>query len=175
MTPDAPRVGEMVAVMRRRPQLAPMLEMDAKALAEASRSTDEETRMLAEVLATMTPGQRALLWWQVHDLTRGPEAPQQGIHREGHDAQHDNFSEGVEAPEVHQHHVDHVGATALAQCPLQEEGGGAFREGAAHHGQRQHRHAPTGRYGQGHVTPAAQQGASLLRLGGGAQIFVTLG
>ena len=118
--------------------------------------------------------QGALLRWQVHDLTRGPEAPQKGIHREGHDAQHDNFSEGVEAPEVHQHHVDHVGATALAQCPLQEEGGGAFREGAAHHGQRQHRHAPAGRYGQGHVTPAAQQGASLLRLRGGAQIFVTL-
>jgi len=55
----------MVAIMRRRPQLAPMLKMDAKALAEASRSTDEETRMLAEVLATMTPGQRTLLRWKV--------------------------------------------------------------------------------------------------------------
>lgn len=65
MRPDAPRVGEMVAIMRRRPHLAPMLKMDAKALAEASRSTDEETRMLAEVLATMTPGQRTLLRWKV--------------------------------------------------------------------------------------------------------------
>lgn len=62
MTPDAPSVGEMAAVMRRRPASKALLELDSgDLLALAKSEVDDETRMLAEVLATMSPGQRTLL------------------------------------------------------------------------------------------------------------------
>lgn len=65
MTPQAPSVGEMVAIMRRRPASEVLLEMETgDLLALAKSEVDDETRMLAEVLATMSPGQRKLLAWK---------------------------------------------------------------------------------------------------------------
>lgn len=65
MTPQAPSVGEMVAIMRRRPASEVLLEMETgDLLALAKSEVDNETRMLAEVLAVMTPGQRKLLAWK---------------------------------------------------------------------------------------------------------------
>lgn len=64
--PAPPSVGEMAAVMRRRPASKSLLELDSgdlMALVEAE--VDEETRMLASVLATMSAGQRKLLAWKV--------------------------------------------------------------------------------------------------------------
>lgn len=65
MTPQAPSVGEMVAVVRRRPELRFMLEMSTVGLeALAMSGRDDTERMLAEVLAVMSPGQRKLLAWK---------------------------------------------------------------------------------------------------------------
>lgn len=65
MTPQAPSVGEMVAVMRRRPASKALLEWTSGSLLALSKSeVDDETRMLASVLATMSPGQRKLLAWK---------------------------------------------------------------------------------------------------------------
>ena len=110
---------------------------------------DRRVRCIAGVdqVGVQVCRQVALLLRQVHRLARRAEAPQQCIHRETHDAQHHEFTEGVKAAEVHQHHVDHVGATAFAQCAFQEKGRGALREGPAHHGQRQACHAGTGHDG----------------------------
>jgi len=99
--------------------------------------------------------QCALLGRQVHHLARGAEAPQQRIHRERHDAQHHDLAKSVKAPEVHQHHVDHVGAAPFSERTLQEEGGGAVGERAAHHRKRQQRHACARAQRQCQVAPAA--------------------
>lgn len=62
---QAPSVGEMAAVMRRRPASKALLELESgDLLALAKSEVDDETRMLAEVLATMSPGQRKLLAWK---------------------------------------------------------------------------------------------------------------
>lgn len=59
---DPPSVGEMVRVMRARADAAALLAMSSEALkAHAAAATTEDTRMVAEILATMTDGQRALL------------------------------------------------------------------------------------------------------------------
>ena len=73
----------------------------------------------------------------------GQKRPEQRIHGDGGDAQH-TISPKVSKPRVHQHDVDRIGAAALAERALQEEGGGALRERPAHHGQRQPAHAGTG-------------------------------
>ena len=63
--PQAPSVGEMAAVMRRRPASKALLELESgDLLALAKSEVDDETRMLAEVLAVMSPGQRKLLAWK---------------------------------------------------------------------------------------------------------------
>ena len=62
----APSVGQMAAVMRRRSASKALLELESGDLLALSKSeVDDETRMLAEVLAIMTPGQRALLRFKV--------------------------------------------------------------------------------------------------------------
>lgn len=62
---EAPSVGEMAAVMRRRPASKALLELESGDLLALSKSeVDDETRMLAEVLAVMSPGQRKLLAWK---------------------------------------------------------------------------------------------------------------
>ena len=67
MTPAAnpPSVSEMVRLIRRstwRRELVALDSGDLLALVEAD--VDDETRMLASVLATMTAGQRKLLAWK---------------------------------------------------------------------------------------------------------------
>lgn len=61
--PNPPSVGEMVQLIRRdRAKRLPMTDLTPQQLTALEASApDEETRMLAAVLATMTPGQRALL------------------------------------------------------------------------------------------------------------------
>ena len=63
----------------------------------------------------------ALLLGQIHGLTCRAEAAQQGIDSQRHNAQHHDFAKGIEAAEVHQHHIDDVGATTFRQGALQEE------------------------------------------------------
>jgi len=59
---NPPSVGEMVRVMKARSDSAELLAMSSEALkAHAAAATAEDTRMVAEILATMTDGQRALL------------------------------------------------------------------------------------------------------------------
>lgn len=61
-TPHAPGVAEMAALIRRKRSRRELLELDAPDLvALAASGVDDETRMLAQVLATMSPGQRTLL------------------------------------------------------------------------------------------------------------------
>ena len=117
----------------------------------------------------------ALLFGQVHGFARGAKAPQQCIHREGHHAQHHDFAKGVKTTEIHQHHVDHVGATALAECVFQEERGCAVGKRAAHHGKGQPSHAAPCRQRQRHVALAAPPGGGLLGGGGNAQGFIAFG
>ena len=67
MTPAAnpPSVSEMVKLIRRsawRRELVALDSGDLMALVEAD--VDDETRMLASVLAAMSPGQRKLLAWK---------------------------------------------------------------------------------------------------------------
>ena len=67
MRPDAnpPGVSEMVRLIRRsawRRELVALDSGDLMALVEAD--VDDETRMLASVLAAMTAGQRKLLAWK---------------------------------------------------------------------------------------------------------------
>ena len=62
---NPPSVSEMVRLIRRsawRRELAELDSGDLMALVEAD--VDDETRMLASVLATMTAGQRKLLAWK---------------------------------------------------------------------------------------------------------------
>ena len=47
---------------------------------------------------------------------------QQGVDGECGDHQHGDLAQRVQPPEVHQHHVDHIGAAAAGQCLLDEEG-----------------------------------------------------
>lgn len=57
-----PQVGEMVGLVRAHPRGAAMALSDAETLRRiADESNDEATRMLAAVLATMSPAQMALL------------------------------------------------------------------------------------------------------------------
>ena len=57
-----PQVGEMVAIVRSHPRGAALVHADADTLRRVSaEGADENTRMLAAVLATMTPAQLALL------------------------------------------------------------------------------------------------------------------
>ena len=63
------------------------------------------------------------------------EILEQRVDTHGGDAQHGDFTEGIEAPEVHQDHVDHIGATAARLGVLQEETADAV-EIAGHHGER---------------------------------------
>ena len=120
-------------------------------------------------------GQGALLGRQVHHFPCGAKAPQQGINRECHDAQHHDFAKRIKAPEVHEHHVDNIGATAFGERPRQKKGGGAFGKGTAHHGERQHRHASAGTHRQYQIAVAAQLGAACLRERGNVQVDVAPG
>jgi hypothetical protein len=61
MRPTPPSVGELVALFRRKPERRKLLELSNEGLMAASTDEDEDTRMLAEMLAVMTPGQRKLL------------------------------------------------------------------------------------------------------------------
>lgn len=64
--PQPPGVGEMASVMRRRPASKALLELEVGDLMALTESAvDDETRMLASVLATMSAGQRKLLAWKV--------------------------------------------------------------------------------------------------------------
>ncbi|MPM76223.1 hypothetical protein SDC9_123220 [bioreactor metagenome] len=101
----------------------------------------------------------ALLLGQIHGLGGRAEAAQQCIDGERDDAQHNDLAKGVEAAEVDQHHVDHVGAAAFGQGALQEEGGSAFGERAAHHGVGQPGHTTASAHGDHEVTRAACAGA----------------
>lgn len=57
-----PRVGEMMKLLNRRPEKRGLLAMTQSELAALTHEPpDEPTRMLAELLAQMTPGQRQLL------------------------------------------------------------------------------------------------------------------
>lgn len=59
---NPPSVGEMIRIMRARDDASALLAMSSEALkAHAAATADEPTRMVAEILATMTDGQRALL------------------------------------------------------------------------------------------------------------------
>jgi hypothetical protein len=63
---NPPRVGEMVRIMRARGDAAFLLAMHSEALKEhAAAAQREDTRMVCEILATMTPGQLTLLRFKV--------------------------------------------------------------------------------------------------------------
>ncbi|MCY1425579.1 hypothetical protein D9M71_413700 [compost metagenome] len=87
---------------------------------------------------------------------------QQGMDTDAGDCQHADFAEGIEAAEVHQDDVDHVGATAARHAVVEEEAGDAL-VGAGQHGEGQQAdHSPTGG-GEDEVAEAAQAA----RLAGG--------
>lgn len=57
-----PRVGDMVRLFNRRPEKRDLLALSPEELTALTASPpDEPTRMLVELLASMTPGQRQLL------------------------------------------------------------------------------------------------------------------
>jgi len=115
-----------------------------------------------------------LLLRDVHGLACRTEAAQQRIDDDGHNAQHHDFAKGVEAAEVHQHHIDHIGAATAAQRVFEEEGGGAFIERPAHHGKCQPGHATTGNQRQHQIAQAACLGPGIGVIGR-AHILVPLG
>jgi hypothetical protein len=98
---------------------------------------------------------------------RRAEAPQQRIHRQPDDAQHGDLAERVEGAEVDQHHVDHVGAAALGQGLLEEEGRDRQRRMARQQRVRQRRQADAD--GQ---PPARGRAAAATRCGRGARIVL---
>ncbi|MNP01622.1 hypothetical protein D3C76_934460 [compost metagenome] len=103
--------------------------------------------------------QLALLGGQLHALLGRAEASQQGEHGQGHGDQHGDFTEGVEATEVDQHHIDHIGTAPLRQGAAQVERGNVVGRWPGEHGVRQHRHAATHQHRQQQVAQAAHAGA----------------
>ena len=87
---------------------------------------------------------------------------EQGIDPQGGNPQHGNFAEGIEAAEIHQDHIDHIGTAAAGHTVFQEEGadGGGVR---GHHQQGGHRHPGADQPRQHHIT-AHPQGVGI-RLG----------
>ncbi|MNN63822.1 hypothetical protein D3C81_1792280 [compost metagenome] len=85
--------------------------------------------------------EQALLGWQLQAFFRRTEAPQQGEYGQRHGNQHGDFAEGVEATEIHQHHVDHVAAAALRHGAAQVERGDVVRRLPRQHRVGQQRHA----------------------------------
>ncbi|MNP33464.1 hypothetical protein D3C76_1267050 [compost metagenome] len=57
--------------------------------------------------------QLTLLGRQLHAFLGRAEAPQQGEHGHGYGHQDGDFAQGVEATEVDQHHIDHIGTATL--------------------------------------------------------------
>ena len=75
---------------------------------------------------------------------------EQGINAHGGNPQHGDLTEGIEAAEVHQNHVDHIGATAAGLAVIHKE----LADGSGitgHHQERHHRHASANHKRQQHI------------------------
>ena len=65
---------------------------------------------------------------------RQPQPFEQGVDGEGGDGQHRDLAQGVEAAEIHQDDVDHVGPAAAGQAVGQEKVGNGGRRRPGEHG-----------------------------------------
>ena len=99
--------------------------------------------------------QQTLLRRQLHAFLRRAEPSQQGEHGQGHRHQHGDFPQGVEATEIHQHHVHHVTAATFGQGPAQVERRNVVGGLARQHRVGQQRHAAAHRDGQQQVPQAS--------------------
>ena len=102
-----------------------------------------------------TPPSWSSCWRGRSALGGGTEAAQQRVHGQRHDAQHRDLAEGIEAAEIHQDHVDHVGAAAVRQRALDEVRGDRVALRPRQHRVGQRRHAAAGGHGHQQVAQAA--------------------
>ncbi len=93
--------------------------------------------------------------WQVQTI-------QQRVDADGGNRQNGDLTQGIETTEVHQDHIDHIGATTAGDAVLEEERRNALI-GTGQHRIGQHRHHGAAAQRQGQITQTTQ--AARLRRG----------